>query len=196
MKEQEINQESQEDTIKNENQTTEEVEVEAVAAEEVATEEVPVVETVEDQLAKALEEIAKLKEKALYQKAEFENYRKRTAMEKADLIKNGGKKVISTILPVIDDMELAQKNMEKAQDVAAVKEGVNLIIDKFLSLLKREGLEQIDAVGKPFDVDFHEAIAMVPGQPDEMKGKVIDCIQTGYTLNGDVIRHSKVAVAQ
>lgn len=150
----------------------------------------------EAQLAKAQNEIADLKDKYLRQAAEFDNYRKRVATEKGELVKNGGARVMTAILPILDDFERAHENMDKMEDVAAVKEGVQLIIDKFLKLLKQEGLEKMDVVGKTFDVDFHEAIAMVPGQPDEMRGKVIDCVQSGYKMNDKVIRHAKVAVAQ
>ena len=150
----------------------------------------------EAQLAKAQNEIADLKDKYLRQAAEFDNYRKRVATEKGELVRNGGARVMTAILPILDDFERAHENMDKMEDVAAVKEGVQLIIDKFLKLLKQEGLEKMDVVGKPFDVDFHEAIAMVPGQPDEMHGKVIDCVQSGYKMNDKVIRHAKVAVAQ
>ena len=140
--------------------------------------------------------VEEYKDKYLRQVAEFDNYRKRVIKEKAELIKNGGEKVISAILPIVDDFERASENMAKMEDIDAVKEGVELIIEKFLTALHNEGLEKIDAVGQPFDVDFHEAIAMVPSPSDEMKGKVIDCVQTGYKLNDKVIRHAKVAVAE
>lgn len=156
----------------------------------------PEEETVEQKLEKALEKIQELNDKYLRQVAEFDNYRKRVIKEKAELIKNGGEKVITAILPVLDDLERAEENMNKANDIDAVREGVKLIIDKFEKQLKHEGLEKIEAIGKDFDVDFHEAIAMVPGQPEEMKGKIIDCVTTGYKLNEKVIRHAKVAVAQ
>jgi len=136
------------------------------------------------------------KDKYLRQAAEFDNYRKRVIREKADLAKAGGESVIKAILPVLDDFERGEQNMDKMDDVAAVKEGVRLIIDKFLTILKKEGMEKIEAVGQPFNVDFHEAIAMVPAADDDQKGKVIDCVQTGYKLNDKVIRHAKVAVAQ
>ena len=152
--------------------------------------------TAEEKLAEAEATIAKLKEQALYKQAEFDNFRKRSIAEKAELILNGGQKVITNLLPIIDDLERAQSNMDKLEDVAAVKEGVTLIIDKFFKLLAKEGLKKIDAVGKDFDTDFHEAIALVPGQPEDKKNKVIDCVECGYTLNDKVIRHSKVAVAQ
>ncbi len=152
--------------------------------------------TVEEQLEEAQDKIAELNDKYLRLMAEFDNYRKRVMKEKSELIKTAGSKVITTILPVLDDMERAEQTMEKAEDVAAVKEGLLLIFDKFMKLLASEGLKAIDTTDKVFDTDYHEAVAMVPGQPDELKGKVIDCIQTGYMLNDKVIRHAKVAVAQ
>lgn len=152
--------------------------------------------TAEETIAALEQQIADWKDKYLRQAAEFDNYRKRVVKEKSELILNGGQKVMQAILPIIDDFERASANMDKMEDVSAAKEGVQLIIDKFLKLLASEGLKPIDAVGQPFDVDFHEAVAMVPAQQDDQKGKVIDCIQTGYMLNDKVIRHSKVAVAQ
>lgn len=164
---------------------------------EAATEaEQPKEKTVEEKLAEAEAQIAELKNQILYKAAEFDNYRKRVMQEKAELIRNGGAKVITTILPIIDDFERAEQNMDKLEDVAACKEGVTLIIEKFMKLLKQEGLEKIDAVGKEFDTDYHEAVAMVPGMPEDQKNKVIDCVQDGYMLNDKVIRHAKVAVAQ
>lgn len=152
--------------------------------------------TVEEQFAKAQEKIDELNDKYLRQIAEFDNYRKRVIKEKAELIRNGGEKIVASILPILDDFDRAEANIEKMEDVDSLKEGVKLIIEKFTKLLKQEGLEKMDVVGKDFDTDFHEAIAMVPGQPDEMRGKVIDCVMAGYTLNDKVIRHAKVAVAE
>ena len=153
-------------------------------------------ESEESELEKAQKKIEELNDKYLRQIAEFDNYRKRVKKEKADMIKYSGEKVITTLLPILDDMERAIQNMEKTEDVASVKEGVQLIIDKFMKLLKQEGLSRIETEGKDFDTDFHEAIAMVPGQPEEMKGKIIDCVTPGYMLNDKVIRHAKVAVAK
>ncbi|MBO4673996.1 MAG: nucleotide exchange factor GrpE [Bacteroidaceae bacterium] len=152
--------------------------------------------TPEEKIAELEKQIEELKNQQLYKVAEFDNFRKRVMQEKADLIKNGGSKVITTLLPIIDDLERAQQNMDKYEDVAAVKEGLNLIIDKFFKLMAQEGLKKMDVVGQAFDSDLHEAIAMVPGQPDEMKGKVMDCMTAGYTLNDKVIRYAKVAVAE
>lgn len=152
--------------------------------------------TVEDKLAAAEAQIEELKKLQLYKAAEFDNFRKRVMQEKADLIKNGGAKVLTAILPIIDDFERAEQNMEKLEDVAACKEGVHLIIEKFMKLLGQEGLKKMETVGKEFDTDFHEAVAMVPGMPEGQKGKVIDCVQEGYMLGEKVLRHAKVAVAQ
>lgn len=171
------------------------VEADNVENAEETTEEVAE-PTVEEQLEAALAKIEELKNEALYKAAEFDNFRKRVIKEKAELIKVGGENVMKAILPIIDDFERAEQMMDKAEDVAAVKEGVMLIIDKFLKQLATEGLQKIDCIGKEFDTDYHEAIAMVPGQPEEMKNKVMDCVQAGYMMHDKVIRHSKVAVAQ
>ena len=152
--------------------------------------------TPEEKIAELEKQVEELKNQQLYKVAEFDNFRKRVMQEKADLIKNGGAKVITTLLPIIDDLERAQQNMDNYEDVEAVKEGLNLLIDKFFKLLAQEGLKKMDVVGQPFDSDLHEAIAMVPGQPDEQKGKVMDCLTAGYTLNDKVIRYAKVAVAE
>jgi molecular chaperone GrpE len=152
--------------------------------------------TPEEKISELEKQVEDLKNQQLYKVAEFDNFRKRVMQEKAELIKNGGSKVITTLLPIIDDLERAQQNMDRYEDVAAVKEGLNLIIDKFFKLLAQEGLKKMEVMGQPFDSDLHEAIAMVPGQPDEMKGKVIDCMTPGYTLNDKVIRYAKVAVAE
>jgi molecular chaperone GrpE len=168
---------------------------EAVKVDENETVETPEL-TLEEQLEKANEKIEELNDKYLRQVAEFDNYRKRVIKEKAELIKNGGEKIITNILPILDDFERAEANIEKMEDIASLKEGVKLIIEKFYKLMKQEGLEKMDVKGKNFDTDFHEAIAMIPGQSDEMKGKVVDCVMAGYTLNDKVIRHAKVAVAE
>ena len=147
-----------------------------------------------DPLIKAQQEVEELKKTLLYKTAEFENYRKRTMKEKADLILNGGEKTISAILPILDDFERALA--DKSEDPKAIKEGVQMIFNKFVKTLEGLGVKKIETADKDFDVEFHEAIAMVPGMGDDKKGKVIDCVQTGYTLNDKVIRHAKVAVGQ
>ena len=150
--------------------------------------------SVEDKLAAAETNVAELQDKYLRQVAEFDNYRKRTIKEKAELILNGAEKTITAILPILDDMERALKNMDKMEDVAAVKEGVDLIFQKFVKILGEQGVKKIETENADFNTDLHEAIAQVPAPSDEMKGKIIDCVKTGYTLNEKVIRHSQVAV--
>ena len=147
-----------------------------------------------DPLTKAQQEVEELKKQLLYKTAEFENYRKRTLKEKADLILNGGEKTVAAILPVLDDFERAIA--DKSEDPKAIKEGVQMIFNKFVKTLEGLGVKKIETNDKDFDVDFHEAIAMVPGMGDDKKGKIIDCVQTGYTMNDKVIRHAKVAVGQ
>ena len=150
--------------------------------------------SVEDKLAAAETKVAELQDKYLRQVAEFDNYRKRTIKEKAELILNGAEKTITAILPILDDMERALKNMDKMEDVAAVKEGVDLIFQKFVKILGEQGVKKIETENADFNTDLHEAIAQVPAPSDEMKGKIIDCVKTGYTLNEKVIRPSQVAV--
>ena len=149
-----------------------------------------------DPLAAAQEEIEQLKDQVLRKAAEFENLRKRTIKEKAELILNGGEKAIVTILPIIDDMERAIENGTKTDDPKVLREGMEIIYHKCIKALESLGVKTIDTTDADFDTDEHEAVAMVPGMGDDKKGKVIDCIQTGYKLNDKVIRHAKVAVGQ
>lgn len=151
-------------------------------------------ETVEDKLAASEAKLAEMQDKYLRQVAEFDNYRKRTIKEKAELILNGGEKTITAILPILDDMERALKNMDTAEDVAAVKEGVELIFHKFNKILNEQGVKKIETEMADFNTDLHEAIAQIPAASEEQKGKVLDCVKTGYTLNEKVIRHAQVAV--
>lgn len=150
--------------------------------------------TVEEQLVAAKNEIAQYKDKYLRAVAEFDNYRKRTLKEKAELLLNGSEKTVCAFLPILDDFERALAT--SSDDASAVKEGMTLIFNKFNKTLESLGVKKIETEGKDFDVDFHEAVAMVPGMGDDKKGKVIDCVQTGYQLNDKVIRHAKVAVGQ
>ena len=159
-------------------------------AQDAAAEEQPE----KDPLAEAQQQIADLKNKYLRCAAEFDNYKKRTLKEKAELILNGSERTVTAVLPVLDDFERALA--DKSDDVEAIRKGVEMIYNKFLKALEGIGVKKIDTTDKDFDTDMHEAVAMVPGQPDEKKGKVIDCLQAGYTLNDKVIRHAKVAVAQ
>lgn len=175
---------------------------EAAENEEIQEEDVQdsAAPTEEENLAQELEEANKVieeqKDKYLRLSAEFDNYRKRTMKEKAELILNGAEKTISSILPIVDDFERALKNMETATDVAAVKEGVELIYNKFMSVLGQDGVKVIETKEKPLDTDFHEAIAVIPAPDKSLKGKILDCVQTGYTLNDKVIRHAKVVVGE
>ena len=179
-----------EETAQNEGNAQEETQEEAPAEEQ----------TVEEQLANMLAEAQQMvneeRDKYLRLSAEFDNYRKRTLKEKAELIKNGGEKTLTAILPVLDDFERALKNMEASEETKAMKEGVELIFSKFQKILGQEGLQKIETEGQAFDTDFHEAIALIPAPSEDLKGKILDCVQTGYMLNEKVIRHAKVAVAQ
>lgn len=147
-------------------------------------------------IAERDEQIAELQDKFLRQVAEFDNYRKRTIKEKAELIKNGGERVIEAILPVIDDFERALQTAQKAEDIESVRQGIELIYHKFTNILKQQGLLPIETEGKEFNTDYHEAIALVPAPSEEQKGKILDTVQTGYLLNDKVIRHAKVAVGE
>ena len=147
-------------------------------------------------LEMAQDEIAELKDKYLRSVAEFDNYRKRTLKERAELILNGGEKVITAILPVVDDMERAIENGTKTDDPQVLREGMEIIYHKLIKVLEGQGVSKIDTDDADFNTDVHEAVAMVPGMGDDRKGKVIDCLQKGYKLNDKVIRHAKVAVGQ
>lgn len=147
-----------------------------------------------DPLTAAQNEAEQWKDKYIRLVAEFENYKKRTLKEKSELILNGSEKTVAAILPILDDFERA--TADKTEDPQAIKEGYELIYKKFLKALETLGVNKINTDNADFDVDYHEAIAMVPGMGDDKKGKVIDCVQTGYTLNDKVIRHAKVAVGQ
>lgn len=147
-----------------------------------------------DPLEKAQKEVEEWKDKYIRLVAEFDNYKKRTLKEKSELILNGSEKTISTVLPILDDFERA--TADKTEDPEAIKQGFDLIFKKFLKALESLGVKKIETDDADFNVDYHEAIAMVPGMGDEKKGKVIDCVQSGYTLNDKVIRHAKVAVGQ
>ena len=150
--------------------------------------------TIEEQLEAAKKEVEQYKDKYLRAVAEFDNYRKRTLKEKAELLLNGSEKAVCAFLPILDDFERAIA--DKTEDVNAIKEGMQIIFNKLNKTLESLGVKKIETEGKDFDVDFHEAVAMVPGMGDDKKGKVIDCVQTGYQLNDKVIRHAKVAVGQ
>jgi len=185
---------NQEETVVNDSV----VDTKEAVAEEETVNEAPAEEPTEekDPLEAALKEIEQLKTQMLYKTAEFDNYRKRTLKEKAELILNGGEKAVSAVLPVIDDMERAIENGAKTDDPEVLREGMELIYNKFIKALEGLGVKKMDTADADFDTDLHEAVAMVPGMGDDKKGKVIDCLQTGYMLNDKVIRHAKVAVGQ
>jgi len=193
-KEKENNQEEELKTQATPNECDEETVGQEVSQENEAplTEE----EKLAQELEKANEQIEEQKDKYLRLSAEFDNYRKRTMKEKAELILNGGEKSISSILPIVDDFERALKNMETATDVTAVKEGVELIYNKFMSVLGQNGVKVIETKEQPLDTDYHEAIAVIPAPNEALKGKILDCVQTGYILNDKVIRHAKVVVGE
>lgn len=174
---------------------TDEVAVEEGSDEVAEDTEVEVAEE-RDPLEVANEQIADLKDKYLRQVAEFDNYRKRTLKERAELILNGGEKTITALLPVLDDMERALLNGEKTDDPQVLRDGMTLIYQKLMKVLEAQGVSKIDTTDADFDTSLHEAVALVPGMGDEKKGKVIDCMATGYKLNDKVIRYAKVAVGQ
>lgn len=151
-------------------------------------------ETVEEKLARAEARIAELEKERLYKQAEFDNFRKRIVKEKAELILNGGRKVLEAMLPVVDDLERALQHMQTAEDVDAVKEGVDLIYKKFLRVMEAQGVTQMKTEGADFNTDFHEAVTQFPAPTEELKGKVIDCTEKGYMLNDSVLRFAKVVV--
>ena len=183
-----INEEElKEQTVQDENgeETTEKEEVALTEEEKLAQE-----------LEKANAEIEDQKDKYLRLSAEFDNYRKRTLREKSELIKNGGESALTHLLPVVDDFERALQNIRSAEDIKAVTEGVELIYSKFMSYLSHQNVKPIETVGEPFDAETSEAVAMIPAPEPDMKGKVLDCVQTGYSLNDKVIRHAKVVVGE
>ena len=189
-KEKNIKIEGEELELNNEETTQNETETQA---EETNEEQAPAEEQL-DPLTAAQNEAEQWKDKYIRLVAEFENYKKRTLKEKSELILNGSEKTVAAILPILDDFERA--TADKTEDPQAIKEGFELIYKKFLKALETLGVNKIETENADFNVDYHEAIAMVPGMGDDKKGKVIDCVQTGYTLNDKVIRHAKVAVGQ
>lgn len=168
------------------------------SAEQPAEQEEPLSELdqLKLQLAEAETKNAELQDKYLRQAAEFDNYRKRTIKEKAELIKSAAEKLMVAELPVLDDMDRALENMEKGMDADACIEGFKLIVHKFQNILTQNGLEKIETENQEFDTDYHEAIALIPAPSEELKGKILDCVQPGYKLGDKVIRHAKVAVGQ
>ncbi|MGM9869114.1 MAG: nucleotide exchange factor GrpE [Sodaliphilus sp.] len=177
------------DTPQEEPEATEPDEVQATVDETPAEEELDELEQVKAQLEKSQKEY-------LFLMAEFDNYRKRTLKEKADLIKNGGERAMLDLLPVVDDFERAIQAVENSDDVQAVKEGILLIYNKFVKYLESQQVKAMESTGAVFDADIHEAVTTFPAPEEEMKGKVIDTVQKGYTINDKVLRHAKVVVGQ
>ena len=193
-KEKNIKIEGEELELNNEETTQNETETQAEETAEETNEEQAQAKEQLDPLTAAQIEAEQWKDKYIRLVAEFENYKKRTLKEKSELILNGSEKTVAAILPILDDFERA--TADKTEDPLAIKEGFELIYKKFLKALETLGVNKIETDNADFNVDYHEAIAMVPGMGDDKKGKVIDCVQTGYTLNDKVIRHAKVAVGQ
>lgn len=187
--------EKKETASKNENMNNEEAtnlqDEQANAAEQMTDSD-----NVSDELEDMRKKYNELNDSHLRLMAEFDNYRKRTMREKADLVKIGGEGALKNLLPIIDDFERALQNIRTAEDVEAVKEGVDLIFSKFMGYLSQQGVKAIEAVGKPFNTEEFEAIATIPAPEPDMKGKILDCVQTGYTLFDKVIRHAKVVVGE
>lgn len=193
-KEKNIKIEGEELELNNEETTQNDAETQAEETAEETNEKQAQAEEQLDPLTAAQNDAEQWKDKYIRLVAEFENYKKRTLKEKSELILNGSEKTVAAILPILDDFERA--TADKTEDPQAIKEGYELIYKKFLKALETLGVNKIETDNADFDVDYHEAIAMVSGMGDDKKGKVIDCVQTGYTLNDKVIRHAKVAVGQ
>ena len=187
--------EKKENASKNENVNNEEAtnlqEEQSNAADETAGSD-----NVSGEVEALQKKYSELNDSHLRLMAEFDNYRKRTLREKSELIKNGGESALTHLLPVVDDFERALQNIRSAEDIKAVTEGVELIYSKFMSYLSHQNVKPIETVGEPFDAETSEAVAMIPAPEPDMKGKVLDCVQTGYTLNDKVIRHAKVVVGE
>lgn len=153
-------------------------------------------ETIENDFENLQKKVSDLNDKNLRLMAEFDNYRKRTLKERSDLLKTAGESILANMLPLVDDFERALKAMETAQDVNAVKEGVELIYEKFISFLAQNGVKEIPTEKETFDTDLHEAVTTFPAPSEDMKGKIMDCVSKGYTLNDKVIRYPKVVVCE
>jgi molecular chaperone GrpE len=190
----------EQEQVKDEELQQEETQTEAQNAEvesQNAEEEQPAKEeTPEDKIAALQAELEKSQKEYLFLMAEFDNYRKRTVKEKAELIKNGGEKAMLGLLPVIDDFERAIDAIDKSSDVEGLKEGVDLIYNKFMKYLESQQVKPMESTGTDFDADIYEAVTTFPAPDESMKGKVIDTVQKGYTINKKVLRHAKVVVGQ
>ncbi len=191
------NEEKKDENLESQEQTEETVEQTDVESKEVTEgEEIATDEESVDDIEKLRAEYEELKDKHLRLQAEFDNFRRRTIKEKADLITTAGEKVLKDLLPVVDDLDRAMESVATAQDVSAVREGLDLIVNKFNAFLASNGVAEIEAVGLDLDTDKHNAIARFAAPTEDMKGKVIDVTKKGYTLNGKVIRHAEVVVGE
>ena len=191
------NEEKKDEKLESQEQTEETVEQTDVESKEVTEgEETATDEESVDDIEKLRAEYEELKDKHLRLQAEFDNFRRRTIKEKADLITTAGEKVLKDLLPVVDDLDRAMESVATAQDVSAVREGLDLIVNKFNAFLASNGVAEIEAVGLDLDTDKHNAIARFAAPTEDMKGKVIDVTKKGYTLNGKVIRHAEVVVGE
>lgn len=186
----------QAESLEKEESTVQEGETNLQTDQENPSDEAAEGDKMADELAVLQAKYNELNDAHLRLRAEFDNYRKRTLREKSDLIKNGGENALTALLPVVDDFQRALDNIQKATDMQAVADGVDLIYNKFMAYLNSQNVKAIDVVGKAFDLDQAEAIATIPAPQPDMKGKVLDCVQTGYTLNDKVIRHAKVVVGE
>lgn len=176
---------------------TNEQEVQNQAETATATEETPAAELTDaEKLAQAEAEITELKDKILRQAADFANFRKHSMATHTELILNGGKKVLESLLPILDDMERAEANLAKSEEVETLREGLSLIFQKLQRTLEQQGLKKMETKEAQFDTDFHEAVALFPTEDEQQKNHIIDCVQTGYMLNDKVLRHAKVVVGQ
>ncbi len=178
-----------EENLNEENDIVPEVEEGEVSNEETVEEPL-------DELEQLKLELEESKKEYMFLMAEFDNFRKRTIKEKAEIIRNATEKAMKDLLPVVDDFERGLVAMSETTDAEAVKEGMELIYNKFVKYLEQNGVKAIESTGADFDTELHEAIAMIPATDESQKGKVIDTVMKGYTINDKVIRHSKVAVAQ
>ena len=184
-----------EETINEDKEVVENInDNEPVESTEEATEEIA--EEPIDELEQVKLQLEESKKEYMFLMAEFDNFRKRTIKEKADIIRNATERAMKDLLPVVDDFERGLAAMAETTDAEAVKEGMDLIYNKFIRYLEQNGVKAIDSTGADFDTELHEAIAMIPATDESQKGKVIDTVMKGYTINDKVIRHSKVAVAQ
>ena len=184
-----------EETINEDKEVVENInDNEPVESTEEATEEIA--EEPIDELEQVKLQLEESKKEYMFLMAEFDNFRKRTIKEKADIIRNATERAMKDLLPVVDDFERGLLAMAETTDAEAVKEGMELIYNKFIKYLDQNGVKAIDSTGADFDTELHEAIAMIPAIDESQKGKVIDTVMKGYTINDKVIRHSKVAVAQ